>query len=390
MPARTAPRLKVMDARALNRATLARQLLLRRHRLSAEEVIEHLVGLQAQVPTDPYLTLWSRIQGFRPAELAGLLESRRAVRCGLMRGTIHLVTARDCLGLRPHMQPIYDRVYGTGKAFGGKLGADLEAVKRACRELLAEKPRTRGEVRKLLTERWPQHDPEALSFCLPTIPVIQIPPRGVWGRSGAARWALTEQWLEGRPPVAYPIDEVVLRYLAAFGPATVADVRQWCGLSGLKEVVERLRPRLVTFRDSKGRELFDLPEAPRPDPETPAPVRFFAEFDNVFLSHHDRSRMAPQRFRDGMSSVWLANQAGGIPTGYGRPEYVPVNWSMFAVDGFLSGTWKLVKGREEARLLLRPMIRLNDAQSAELLDEARRMLEFQSGDDHGELFVDLL
>ncbi|HEX2054151.1 MAG TPA: winged helix DNA-binding domain-containing protein [Actinomycetota bacterium] len=390
MPARTDGSAKILNARALNRATLARQLLLNRNVVTAEKVIEHLVGLQAQVPSDPYITLWSRIDNFDPQELSELLLSARAVRCGLMRGTIHLVTARDCVGLRPLMQPIYDRVYGKGRTMGGKLGDDKEAVTAACRQLLKERPRTRSEVRTLLAERWPQHDPEAMSFCLPTLPVVQIPPRGVWGKSGKARWALVEDWLPDQPAVAHAIDDVVLRYLGAFGPATVADVRQWCGLSGLKEVMDRLRPQLVTFRDDQGRELFDLPEAPRPDPETPAPPRFFAEFDNVFLSHADRSRMAPEEFREGMASVWLGMQAQNLPVGFGRPESMPINWSMFAVDGFLSGTWKLDRRKEAVTLIVRPMVRLSDDQSAELLEEARRLLDFLTSGSQIERSVEFL
>jgi hypothetical protein len=385
LPARTSGSVKVLDAQTLNRATLERQLLLRRCSHTAEEVIEHLVGLQAQVPNDPYLTLWSRIEDFQPAALAELLLNRRAVRCGLMRGTLHLVTARDCLGLRPLMQPIYERIYGNGRTTGGKLGEDRKAVTAACRELLKEKPRTRGAIRALLAERWPEHDAEAMSFVLPTLPVVQVPPRGIWGTSGPAAWALVEDWLPDEPPAAFSIDEVVLRYLGAFGPATVADVRKWCGLSGLTEVVERLRPQLVTFRDSNGRELFDLPDAPRPAPDTPAPPRFYAEFDNVFISHADRSRMAPEAFRDSMANVWLGLQTQNVATGFGRPESMPINWSMFAVNGFLSGTWRLDRQKDSVSLLVRPAITLTDEQSAELLAEGRRLVDFLAGDRPGRL-----
>src|SRR5687767_7626076 len=176
-----------MDARALNRATLERQFLLRRVDRPALEVVDHLVGMQAQVPNDPYLALWSRIEGFDPGELAQLMLDRKVVRCGLMRGTIHLVTDRDSVALRPLMQPLFDRTYG-GRSFAGRLGVDLEDVKAACLQLLTERPRTKAEVKAALSERWPDHDAEALAYVLPLIPAVQVTPRGVWGESAQARW----------------------------------------------------------------------------------------------------------------------------------------------------------------------------------------------------------
>jgi len=377
MPVMTDGSVKVLlDAKALNRATLERQMLLRRVTRPAVEVVELLAGMQAQVPTDPYTALWSRLEGFRADELANLMLSREVVRCGLMRGTIHLVTARDCLGFRPHMQVIYDRVYGRGKLNGARLGTDLEAVKSACVELLREQPRTRAEVKGLLSVRWPQHDPEALSSILPTVPTVQVTPRGVWGRTGQARLALTEEWLAGHPPVSMSIDDLVLRYLAAFGPASVADVRRWCGLTKLGEVVERLRPRLVTFRAGSGRELFDLPDAPRPDPDTPAPPRFFPEYDNVFISHEDRSRMAPPEFRNRMSTAWLALESRNLPAGKTGPVSEPISFSMFSVNGFLSGTWKLDRQKDAATLLVQPIVEISDDDADDLAEEGSSMLAF--------------
>jgi hypothetical protein len=366
---------QVLDARALNRATLERQFLLRRVGRPVLELVDHLVGMQAQVPNDPYLALWSRIEGFDPAELAQLMLERRVVRCGLMRGTIHLVTARDSVALRPLMQPLFDRTY-RGRSFAGRLGADLDEVKAACLELLRERPRTKAEVKAALSERWPDHEAEALAYVLPLVPAVQVTPRGVWGKSAQARWALTEDWVGGQEDARTTIDQVVLRYLAAFGPATVSDVRQWCGITGLKEVVERLRPRLLTFRDTSGREVFDLPDAPRPDPETPAPPRFFPEYDNVFISHADRSRMAPEELRGTMSTAWLAMDR---PPASKPPEVVPLSFSMFSVDGFLSGTWKVEKQAGCATLLLQPMVRISDAGREALHAEGRRLLGLLTG-----------
>jgi hypothetical protein len=190
---------------------------------------------------------------------------------------------------------------------------------------------------------------------------------------------LTEQWVGPIPEVESSIDRVVLRYLAAFGPATVSDVRQWCGVTKLKEVVERLRPNLVSFRDAGGRELFDLPDAPRPDPGTPAPPRFFPEYDNVFISHADRSRMAPEEFRGKMGAVWLATENRNLATGPQPPENLLLSWSMFSVDGFLSGTWKVKPRDGRPTLLLQPMVRISGQEADELAAEGRRLLAFLTG-----------
>src|SRR6266511_3285137 len=224
-----------LGPRALNRATLDRQLLLRRAANSVRDAVEHLVGMQAQAPLAPYVGLWSRLRDFRADGLAGLIVSRRAVRAPLMRATVHLVTARDALALRPLVRPAHARTFA--QAFGRDLaGLDREALLAAARDLLDEAPRTRAELGLLL-------------------PVVQVPPRGVWGTTGPAALAPLESWL-GRPVDADPApDPVVLRYLGAFGPATVRDVQAWSGLTRLREVVERLRPRLRTFRDEAGAEL---------------------------------------------------------------------------------------------------------------------------------------
>ncbi len=245
----------VLTVRELNRATLARQLLLERATLPAIEAIERLVGMQAQVPMDPYIGLWSRLEGFDPAELAELLTSRNAVRASLMRATIHLVTARDMRKLRPLMEPVIHRMFWTGSPFGRAIkGVDTDALVSMVRTLIEERPRTRAELRPLLAERWPDHDSDALSAIGYLLPVVQVPPRGVWGQSGQATWTTAESWLR-RPLDAEPsIDDLVMRYLAGYGPAAVMDMQAWCGLTKLKEVVERLRPGLRVYRDQAGRD----------------------------------------------------------------------------------------------------------------------------------------
>lgn len=349
---------EVLGRRALNRALLARQMLLRRQELPAIEAIEHLIGMQAQAPKDPYLGLWARLEGFRHEELADLILTRRAVRAPLMRTTVHLVSARNCLTLRPLMQPVLERVF-RGQFGRALAGVDLEEVVAAGRELLEERPRTRAELRPLLAERWPGHDADSLAQAVGyLVPLVQVPPRGVWGKSGQATLALTESWLD-RPldPDPSP-DEMVVRYLAAFGPASVKDVQAWCGLTRLREVTERLRPRLLAFRDERGNELFDMPDAPRPDPDIPAPLRFLPEYDNVLLSHADRSRIYTGGYRP--------------PPHAGKGGFI----GNVLVDGFFRATFTITRQRDSATLLIMPFEPLSRVDSADLSKEGERLLRF--------------
>jgi hypothetical protein len=290
----------VLSDRALNRATLARQLLLKRSALAPIEAVTHLVGLQAQNPRDPYLALWSRLERFDPTALGQLLEDRALVRIVVMRGTIHLVTAEDALLLRPLMQPVLGAEIARHPEFAPHLvGVDVEPFVAFARTALAERPMTGAQLRAVFADRFPDAHAAALAYasrCL--LPLVQVPPRGVWGKTGQVTSTPLDAWV-GRPLSNPPgsIDEVVLRYLAAFGPSTAGDVATWSRLTGMGEVLDRLRPRLRVFRSERNRELFDLPDAPRPQPDTPAPVRFLPEYDNVLLSHADRSRFGSDEQR---------------------------------------------------------------------------------------------
>jgi hypothetical protein len=347
-----------LSRRELNRALLGRQLLLERERRSVAGTVEHLVAMQAQNPRDPYVALWTRLQDFDPHELGRMVAEREAVRIPLLRTTLHLVTARDCLAMAPLLRPVLERGFWTGSPFGRQVkGIDIDAVLAAGRELLDERPRTTAQLRVLLGERWPGYDASSLAYAVRhLVPVVQVPPRGVWGGKGLPTWATTERWL-GQPLDPAPsIDRLVLRYLAAFGPATVMDVQAWSGLTRLREVAERLRPRLRTFRDPDGRELLDLPDAPLPDPDTPAPPRFLPEYDNVVLGHADRTRIVPG------DAIWKWE----FPDAAFR--------SPLLIDGFVQAAWHLKQDRDSATLVVEPLAPLPDPLAVE--QEATRLLEF--------------
>jgi len=324
----------VLSARALNRALLARQGLLERTAAPALAMVERLAGMQAQVPENPYVALWSRVEAFDPTELSALVSDRRAVRAQLMRATIHLVSARDARMLHPLTRGVLAQVFRNG--WLARLGgAPVDDVVAAGVELLAERPRTRAELAAALAPRWPDADPPALAQAVTFLsPVLQVPPRGLWGATAQATWALTEQWLGDSVDPEPGAEAMVLRYLAAFGPASVADARTWSGVTGLREVVERLRPRLRAFRDERGRELFDVEDGPRPAPDTPAPPRFLPEYDNVGLSHDDRSRL-------------FAGLGPGAPLPRGGRAI-----GTLLVDGFYRANWQVAEGRDAATLTI--------------------------------------
>jgi hypothetical protein len=350
----------ILSRRALNRALLERQLLLSRHRLPVADTIEHLVGMQAQVPANPYVALWSRLEDFDPGTLSRLITDREAVRTSLMRTTLHLVTASDCLAIRPVIQPVLERGFYSGSPFGRTLqGIDLEAVVEVGRALLEERPRSTAQLGDLLHQRWPEYEASSLAYAVRyLVPLVQVPPRGTWGASHGPVWTTVEAWL-GQPLGRDPgPDQVVLRYLAAFGPSSIADFRAWSWLTGVRDVIDRLRPRLTTYRDESGVELFDLPGAPRPDPDAQAPARFLPEYDNLLLSHADRSRVLPEEYR----------KRGAIGV------------STFLSDGFVAGTWKLRSKDGTLRLEIAPYRELARSALEEVIAEGERLGAFLGAD----------
>jgi Winged helix DNA-binding domain len=323
----------VLDARARNRALLARQLLLERAATTALRAVERLVGMQAQTPRSPYTALWSRLRDFDPMTLSRAVADRKAVRIALMRSTIHLVTARDALLLRPLMQPVVMRELDSPVWRNQLDGIDLGRLAITAGQLLEDEPRTPKQLGAALRETFPGAAPRALAHAARSLlPLVQVPPRGQWDRGGPTTLTTAEHWL-GRPLADNSTwDDVALRYLGAFGPASAADLVAWCRITGLAAVIDRLRPRLRILHDSDGRTLFDLPRAPRPPASTPAPPRFLPDYDNVLLSHTDRNHVFADAHRSAMQSV------NGVLPG------------SVLVDGFVAATWSLERGRDVTRL----------------------------------------
>lgn len=339
--------------------------------MPTRDVIAHLVGLQAQEPPDPYIGLWSRLVDFDPHELESLILDREVVRLVVQRGTVHTVTADDCRTLRPLAQPILTQQLRNHRDYRGLLdGVDLDEVMAFARVVLTEKPRNNRQLRETLGARFPDHHAGALAFaCRNLLPFVQVPPRGLWATPGEVVGTTAEAWI-GRPLHPDPsVDDVMERYLGAFGPATVQDAATWSRYTGLREVFERIRPRLRNFRDADGREYFDVPEGPRPDPDTPAPVRLLPQYDNVLLSHADRSRLVV----DGeYAGLWLG------ATGF---------LGNVLVDGMLVGLWRfdqptrvVQRGTKPAVLTITTIRALSRGETSAVEAEARSFLDFVSPD----------
>jgi winged helix DNA-binding protein len=348
----------VLDTRSLNRATLARQLLLDRAALPVHDAVAHLGGLQAQEPQEPFTGLWSRLRAFDPAALSDLLTGRRLVRTHLMRRTVHLLTAEDVLAWRARFDAMLRRrVLGTYRRELEEV--DLDELAAAGRAVLADgEPRSMGELARAVADRWPACGPRPLGEMLVAalIPVAQLPPRGLWRTKGGVRNLPLAAWLGREIDPLDPDDGVgralVKRYLAAFGPAATADLRAWSGLAGLPAAVKSVREELVAFRDERGRELLDLPDGPRPDPDTPAPVRFLPAFDNAILGYDDRTRVIDDTHR----GVSVAGER------------------VVLVDGRVSATWTVTA----AEVVVRPLRRLTGPERGEVAAEGREVAAFLS------------
>lgn len=351
-----------LTTRALNRALLARQHLLEPAALTPLELVDHLAGLQAQNLTAPYFGIWTRLRSVTTQDISELIEARQVVRIAMMRSTVHLVTAADCLGFRRLLDPAVGRGLTGGSGFGRALaGVDRTELAAVADAALADGPLGNPELVAVLRRAYPDVDREALLIAVRAdLPLVQVPPRGLWARSGGLVLATADRWL-GRPLA--PVDAaaaaaLIRRYLAAFGPAGIQDMQAWSGLTRLGEVVATIRDELMVFTDEAGTELFDLPAAPRPDPETAAAVRLVPEFDNLLLGHADRSRIIHPDHRPRVYSV------NGIIAG------------TVLVDGFVGAVWKFRRTGRTASIELTPLVRIGARDRRRIEREALRALNF--------------
>jgi hypothetical protein len=355
----------MLTERALNRALLSRQMLLARARIPIEAAVSHLVGLQAQKPDPPHLGLWTRLAGVRHTDIDQLIDQRRLVRVAAMRSTIHLLTAEDGVGLRSAIQPALDREL-RAQTFRSLRWVDTAAVVARGREMCEARPLSFAELGQALAAEFPRADPHALAIAVRNnVALVQVPPRGRWRTPAPTVHVPAAFWL-GRPENTDPDPSpIVLRYLAAFGPATSADIARWCGLQGIKLVLERLRDELRWFTDDRGRTLADVPDGILPDPDTPAPIRLLPEYDNALLSHADRTRIIAD---------------GDRPAVFTRNGQVE---GTVLVDGYVGATWRTTAQAEVETVSVRPMCRLTSGGKADIEREALSMLDFASpGKEH--------
>jgi len=349
-----------LTVRALNRALLARQMLLARKTIPALDAVERLVGMQAQQARPPFVGLWTRLEGFRREDLLGPLQERQVVRATMMRGTLHLMSARDYRTLRATIQPALTA--GMRSALRGRAAdMDVNAVVAAARHLYEARPQTFTDLRGALSASFPDIDERALGYAVRThLPLLIVPDSTEWGWRADGCFADAASWLGAAVETQEQPDTLVRRYLSAFGPASVRDFQVWSGLQGMQPIFEQLRSELLTLRDAQGRELFDLPDAPRPSEDVTAPVRFLPDFDNVILSHVDRSRIIAEEYRPRVVTRNLLV----LPT--------------FLVDGFVAGTWKITATKRVRSLTLSPFIALRGEVRDALVEEGERLAPFMA------------
>ena len=347
---------RVLTRRELNRALLARQLLLERRVATVPRAVEQLAGLQAQYTPSPYLSLHARLDGFARDDLTRALERRKVVKALLMRGTLHIVTPRDFWAFATaraamgtaYWPPAYEKLFPRRKI--------AQVAKATIAEL--DEPKTFAEIAALLK-------PHASGPVTPTFlwrrvqgqgHVVHVPPSGTWGYHKDGVYQAADATIAGEPPDPDAARaHLVRRYLAAFGPATKHDIGQWAGVPRVGPIAETLeRMKLRTFADEQGRTLYDVPRAPLPDADTPAPVRLVPRYDNLVLAHADRKRIL-----------------GDVPVTRIVTKNALVHASIL-VDGFVAGTWSLEKGRVE----LHPFGRLPREAKAALKEEVERVETF--------------
>lgn len=349
---------RILSLRELNRATLARQMLLEREAMAAPAAIERLAGLQAQLARAPYAGLWTRLSDFNRESLSRLIENRTVIKATWIRATLHLCTADDYLHFRATLQPMLTAAASSiGK--GRTAQFDLNKLLAAAREYIGERPRTFAEISEMLGKLMPDQDVGPLRYAVRLhLPLVQVPITGGWSYSNQPAFTLADSWI-GRP--ISPEDnlrQLVFRYLRAFGPASATDMQTWSGMPALKDTFEKLRPELTVYRAEGRRELFDMPDMLVPGGEVPAPIRFLPEFDNLLLSHSNRRRVIADEHR---SKVYLP----GLRVA-----------ATILVDGFVGGVWKTEKSRNAATLVIEPFDKLTRQARGGLLEEGERLIRF--------------
>jgi hypothetical protein len=346
-----------LTAGQINRATLARQMLLSREKMPVGKAVERLVAMQAQVARPPFVGLWTRLDGFRREDLIEAFRKKQLVRGTSLRGTLHVMTAADFVKLRGAIQPALS--FAAQSILKDRFTAlDLPELEREARSFFTRSA-TFDALRNHLKKKYPKGDERAMAYMIRThLPLVQVPTDDPWAFPSSSDFALADTWLGKKIPTDHaPAHTLVKRYLAAFGPATVRDAQVWCGVPNLTEVFEALRKELVTFRYGR-RELFDLPDAPRPPEDTPAPSRFLPEFDNIVLSHDDRTRVLPDQYRSRVLSKNLQVRA------------------TFFVDGVVTGAWKTERKKKAATLVLEPFEKLPKKALSALEAEGEVLLRF--------------
>ena len=346
-----------LSTRALTRTLWLRQQLVpgQRSVVGVPEMVEHLIGLQAQDNLPPYLSLAARIDGFAPADLSDRLEDRTLVRFFSMRGTVHVLTADDALQLRGWVQPALDRVSATNQTSRPARHLTTEQLHSVVRAFLDDGPKPLTEIGQALAEVHPDVPEVALRHVTrERLPLVQVPPRGLWKRSGGVVYAYADRYL-GRPFTEVEIEDLVVRYLAAYGPATAADMTKWSLVTRLGPVFSAMAKdgRLTTCTDEKGRTLFDVPGAPIAPEDLELPTVLLGMYDNLFLSHADRDRIATDEAR----KAWM-----GVNGGVG---------STLFVDGLLAGLWRVEDGRIQAE----PFRKLTPAQRRGVDQEVEKVAD---------------
>src|SRR6185312_70444 len=347
-----------LSTRRLNRATLDRQMLLERQRLGLVAAVDTLIGLQGQVSEGPYQGLWSRLEGFRHEELTALIVDRTLVRATSLRSTLHLHTVDDLLGLRPHVQPTLDRMWQS--AFGNRRFGDndVDAVRKAGVALLNKTPMTGGALGKALQEQFPDGEPLAKSVLLQVKEIlIQIPPTRVWGSGHAPVLARAENWVPKPHRRPLKLDELVVRYLRAYGPASVGDMQSWSGIGKLAPVFAALGDRLRTYAGEDGRVLYDLADATLPAADVEAPVRFLPDYDNAVLGYERRERIVSAGDQKRLAALTRSFRA-------------------VLVDGVVAGSWSIGRKKQDATLTLTPFRRLLKREQRAIEQEGVAFLAF--------------